>query len=138
MLNTMFASFDINLPGSVLRTHVESLASLEIHQTFSKPCLVNLISKDSHLRYSRYLCPMIPLTVDRTIENKETWALIHINRIAKQFIPQYNLIWLYGSVGKAHIHLSVHLFEEFRRDSGFKTQIKDKFYYSGMLQCCFV
>ena len=33
-----------SLPGSALRTHVE--------QAFSKPCLVNLISKGTHLVFS--------------------------------------------------------------------------------------
>ena len=40
-----------SLPGSALRTHVESLASRCQH-AFSKPCLVNLISKDTHLVFS--------------------------------------------------------------------------------------
>ena len=35
-----------SLPGSALRTHVEC------QQAFSKPCLVNLISKDTHLVFS--------------------------------------------------------------------------------------
>ena len=35
-----------NLPGSALRRHVE--------QAFSKPCLVYLISKDTHLVFSNY------------------------------------------------------------------------------------
>ena len=37
-----------SLPGSALRTLVESLGK----QSFSKPCLVNLISKDTHLVFS--------------------------------------------------------------------------------------
>ena len=37
-----------SLPGLALRTHVESLGK----QAFSKPCLVNLISKDTHLVFS--------------------------------------------------------------------------------------
>ena len=58
-----------SLPGSTLRTHVELLGkpsdvnkgsqSLALskqasrcQQTFSKPCLVNLISKDTHLVFS--------------------------------------------------------------------------------------
>ena len=39
-----------SLPGSALRTYIQCLnrsASLAIHQAFSKPCLVNLISKDT-------------------------------------------------------------------------------------------
>ena len=39
-----------SLPGSALRTHVESLGK----PAFSKPCLVNLISKDTHLVFSMY------------------------------------------------------------------------------------
>ena len=35
-----------SLPGSALRTHVE--------HAFSKPCLVNLISKDTNLVFSIY------------------------------------------------------------------------------------
>ena len=38
-----------SLPRSALRTHVESLRKL-----FSKPCLVNLVSKDTHLVLSMY------------------------------------------------------------------------------------
>ena len=49
-----------SLPGSALRTHVEC------QQGFSKPCLVNLISKDTHLifsiyanyKYNNMVCPM--------------------------------------------------------------------------------
>ena len=37
-----------SLPGSASRTHVK-LLSLAIPQEFSKTCLVNLISKDTHL-----------------------------------------------------------------------------------------
>ena len=46
-----------SLPGSALRTHVESLGKppdVNIVM-FSKPCLVNLISKDTHLVFSIYL-----------------------------------------------------------------------------------
>ena len=39
-----------SLPGSALRTHVESLG--KPRDAFSKPCLVNLISKDTHLVFS--------------------------------------------------------------------------------------
>ena len=42
-----------SLPGSALRTHVESLGKpRRCQQAFSKPCLVNLISKDIHLDFS--------------------------------------------------------------------------------------
>ena len=38
-----------SLPGSALRTHVESLAKpRDVNKRFSWPCLVNLISKDTH------------------------------------------------------------------------------------------
>ena len=51
-----------NLPGSALRTHVESLGKprdfnkrpQKRQQAFSEPCLVNLISKDTHLVFSIY------------------------------------------------------------------------------------
>ena len=58
-----------SLPGSALRTHVESLGkprdvnkrsqslawqASRCQQAFSKPCLVNLISKDTHLVFSIY------------------------------------------------------------------------------------
>ena len=45
-----------SLPGSALRTLVESLDKLcdVILKAFSKPCLVNLISKDTHLVFSMY------------------------------------------------------------------------------------
>ena len=42
-----------SLPGSALRKHVESLGRA-IQHAFSKPCLVNLISKDTHLVFSIY------------------------------------------------------------------------------------
>ena len=48
-----------SLPGSALRTHVESQAS-RCQQAFSKPCLVNLISKDTHLVFSIYRTLCIP------------------------------------------------------------------------------
>ena len=41
-----------SLPGLTSRTHVEWQASRAIQQAFSKPCLVNLISKDTHLVFS--------------------------------------------------------------------------------------
>ena len=55
-----------SLPGSALRTHVESLGkpgdvnkrsqiarqAWRCQQAFSKPCLVNLISKATHLVFS--------------------------------------------------------------------------------------
>ena len=41
-----------SLPGSALRTHVECRA---IQHAFSKPSLVNLISKDTHLVFSIYM-----------------------------------------------------------------------------------
>ena len=44
-----------SLPGSALRTHVESLGKpRDVKNAFSKPCLVNLISKDTHLVFSMY------------------------------------------------------------------------------------
>ena len=43
-----------SLPGSALRTLVESLQASRCQQAFSKPCLVNLISKDTHLVFSIY------------------------------------------------------------------------------------
>ena len=43
-----------SLPGSALRTHVESLGKPRDVNKFSKPCLLNLISKDTHLLFSMY------------------------------------------------------------------------------------
>ena len=44
-----------SLPGSALRTHVESLGKpRDVNLAFSKPCLVNLISKDTHQVFSIY------------------------------------------------------------------------------------
>ena len=46
-----------SLPSSVLRTHVELLGkgqASRCQQAFSKLCLVNLISKDTHLVFSIY------------------------------------------------------------------------------------
>ena len=46
-----------SLPGSALRTHVESLGKpRNVNKAFSKPCLVNLMSKDTHLVFSISLC----------------------------------------------------------------------------------
>ena len=43
----------LDLPGSALRRHVESLGrAFKIQHEFSKPCLVNLISEDTHLVFS--------------------------------------------------------------------------------------
>ena len=39
----------LNLPGSAWKTHIDIA-----RQVFSKPCLVNLISKDTHLIFSIY------------------------------------------------------------------------------------
>ena len=44
-----------SLPGSASRTHVESLGKPRDVNAFSKPCLVNLISKDTHLVFSIYI-----------------------------------------------------------------------------------
>ena len=46
-----------NLPGSALRTYVESLGKPRDVNKHSqrKPCLVNLISKDTHLVFSIYI-----------------------------------------------------------------------------------
>ena len=69
-----------SLPGSALRTHVESLgkprdvnkrskslACRAIQHAFSKPSLVNLISKDTHLVFSIYHMNILSLlfTCDR-------------------------------------------------------------------------
>ena len=45
-----------SLPGSASRMHVESLGKPHDvrQQAFSKPCLVNLISKDTHFVFSIY------------------------------------------------------------------------------------
>ena len=49
-----------SLPGSALRMHIESLGlPRDYQQVFSKPCLVNLISKDTHLVLSIYLTSFI-------------------------------------------------------------------------------
>ena len=44
-----------SLPGSASRTYVESRACLVMRQAFSKPCLVNFISKDTHIVFSIYI-----------------------------------------------------------------------------------
>ena len=42
-----------SLPGSALRTHVESSGKpRDLNNAFSKPCLVNLISKDTQYSLS--------------------------------------------------------------------------------------
>ena len=41
------------LPGSALGMHVEALGKpCDVNKAFSKPCLINLISKDTHLVFS--------------------------------------------------------------------------------------
>ena len=47
-----------NVPDSALRTHVESLGK----QAFSKPCLVNLISKDTHLVFCIYISTSLAMS----------------------------------------------------------------------------
>ena len=43
------------LPGSALRTHVESLSKPgDVEQEFSKRYLLNLMSKNTHLLFSIY------------------------------------------------------------------------------------
>ena len=72
-----------SLPGSALRTLVESLGKCQ--QAFSKPCLVNLISKDTHLVFSIYW----------------EWDLkYNCNTIHVQFIVylKYNLDSYYASI----------------------------------------
>ena len=69
------------LPGSALRTLVESLG---IQQAFSKPCLVNLISKDTHLEFSIY---KYVLASDCTIRD-DIWMRISIVRVYFAFIPR--------------------------------------------------
>ena len=44
-----------SLPGSALRTHVESLSKPRDSTVFSKPRLVNLISKDTNLVFSIFV-----------------------------------------------------------------------------------
>ena len=44
-----------SLPGSALRTLVESLGKPRDVNKHSKPCLVNLNSKDTHLVFSIYM-----------------------------------------------------------------------------------
>ena len=47
--------FISSLPGSALRTLVDiAWQASRCQQAFSKPCLVNLISKDTHLEFSMY------------------------------------------------------------------------------------
>ena len=46
-----------SLPGSSLRTHVDiARQASRCQHAFSKPCLVNLISKDTHLVFSMNKC----------------------------------------------------------------------------------
>ena len=82
-----------SLPGSASRMHVKSLgkprdstsvlkalpgkldisASLLIQQAFSKPCLVNLIPKDTHLVFSFYqvlgISSLGPANVDAMLQH---------------------------------------------------------------------
>ena len=45
----------LSLPGLALRTHVDiARQASRCQHAFSKPCLVNLISKDTHLVFSIY------------------------------------------------------------------------------------
>ena len=47
-----------SLPGKALRTHVESLGFRAIQHAFSKPSLVNLISKDTNLVFYLSVYPL--------------------------------------------------------------------------------
>ena len=53
---TKFKSFDIKFTmQALLQKHIlNRSASLAIQQAFSKPCLLNTISKDSHLVFFLY------------------------------------------------------------------------------------
>ena len=44
-----------SLPGKALRTRRIARQALRCQQAFSKPCLANLISKDTHLVFYIYL-----------------------------------------------------------------------------------
>ena len=45
----------LNLPGSAWKMHIDiARQASRCQQVFSKPCLVNLISKDTHLIFSIY------------------------------------------------------------------------------------
>ena len=57
-----------SLPGSALRTLVESLGKpSRCQQAFSKPCLVNLISKDTHLVFTIYWALVSKINVKKTV-----------------------------------------------------------------------
>ena len=49
------SGLDFKIPGSALRTHVELLGKPSDVNMHSQICLVNLISKDTHLVFSIYL-----------------------------------------------------------------------------------
>ena len=53
-----------SLPGSALKTHVESLGKPhDVNKRSQKPCLVDLISKDTHLVFSMYHTETISLDI---------------------------------------------------------------------------
>ena len=60
------------LPGSALRMHVESLGKpRNVNKHSQKPCLVNVISKDTHLVFSVY----------RVNVSKHFWLLLYLENI---------------------------------------------------------
>ena len=68
LINRFFMS---SLPGLPSRTLVESL-DLAIQQAFSKPCLVNLISKDTLLVFYIHIklhVLLVPIVIIDTIGN---------------------------------------------------------------------
>ena len=57
-----------SLPGSALRTHVVNKRSQSLarcQQALSKPCLVNLISKDTHLVFDIFSVAVVRRDVNR-------------------------------------------------------------------------
>ena len=57
-----------SLPGSTLRTHVVNKRSQSLarcQQALLKPCLVNLISKDTHLVFDIFSAAVVRRDVNR-------------------------------------------------------------------------
>ena len=74
-----------SLPGSALRTHVESLGKPRDVNKRSQSLACNLISKDTHLVFSIYLC-----SFEAVIEMWKTTFKV-ILTIIQRYVPYHTL-----------------------------------------------
>ena len=82
-----------SLPGSALRTHVESLDKPHrCQQALSKPCLVNLISKDTHLVLSIYKL-FVQFNFHLLLE-LQSYSIISMSKINFLISEPKHMFWL--------------------------------------------